>query len=399
MRNLNFLSIFLVLLIILSLVGSNNLLDKFESRGKIEVYDHGCLTNVLNNRNFNNEWIESEIIAVSNPELSGTTFFINDNMDLNTLMHNLILIELIQSNVKLDRIIIQKSPCAKAICKANQNTWEYIFRGWFMATISSGILTGNRDIPIYLRLYDSSKYWRPYRVLNDHLNLDLNNNRINNHGRPNDVSIKTKTKLCFEKVIKSKCNNCFNQSLSLDKIERFRNQAYSIADPQKLPLSLYPTITIVYRSGHEFNRGMVKQQRDALIQMIHIKHTECNVKLLDLGIRSNDENMINEGQLNWNSQVRMMKQSTIIIATHSVFEANIMYMRKGTTFIELLGNYRNAKIESNNYNELAKMFGVNRPRVIVKSMTTARQGNYALNIDEINQILDLISKALIKKKV
>jgi hypothetical protein len=124
--------------------------------------------------------------------------------------------------------------------------------------------------------------------------------------------------------------------------------AYALVTNKKLIHNFPPGKAIEVLFAH---RGMGARRHIENIQFF-IDHLKSTVIAPVFNFRANcssNNYMTHQTQIEW------VAEAQIVIAEHGAFQSNIMYMRKGSLFIELRGNYNHG--EFINFERLARMFG------------------------------------------
>jgi hypothetical protein len=351
------------------------------NRSSIEYKQNMCLSNTDMATHAINLWgnafsshanWNSEI-----PHLPGKTYWINEYMAVGHLMYDLQLLELLQHENTVDRIVAQRAPCAtKDLCQG-VGTWHSFFEGFYRtAIISSGL-----NIPIYLRFYPTEKTLSA---------IFLNGNYSNGNSSSNiPLALPVKKAMCFEHIYRKVCNKCFQSSIRPITATKFKNTAYSLNglknDSSKIFEKDKILITIAHRGKHYRSMSNYLDLFNFISNSSLIIKTETKFATETVIFDTTDPN-----SLSHNRQVEMAFRSNIIIATHGAFESNIIYMRDRTLFIELCGDYQNAMPESENYARLARLFSVFRRRVIVEDLHSPIQPSYIISTANMNNLLVII---------
>ena len=80
--------------------------------------------------------------------------------------------------------------------------------------------------------------------------------------------------------------------------------------------------------------------------------------------------------------------SDIVIATHGAFISYVIYMRKNSLLVQLIGNYNN--IESINFEMFTKMILIQYESCMVSNLINFHQSSYFVSNNEINQISTIV---------
>jgi hypothetical protein len=90
------------------------------------------------------------------------------------------------------------------------------------------------------------------------------------------------------------------------------------------------------------------------------------------------------------TQIAMVAEAQIVVAEHGAFQSNIMYMRKGSLFIELRGNYNHG--EFINFERLARMFGVFYAHVVTSNIDWHTVVKFNITASETEQVVSIINR-------
>ena len=78
--------------------------------------------------------------------MQGTTFWVNEHMNVGHVMYDIALIQVLQST-NVDRIILQRAPCMNMNLCAGIGTFETFFKGFYIAMLEAANITA----PIFVR--------------------------------------------------------------------------------------------------------------------------------------------------------------------------------------------------------------------------------------------------------
>jgi hypothetical protein len=91
-------------------------------------------------------------------------------------------------------------------------------------------------------------------------------------------------------------------------------------------------------------------------------------------------------------QIVLSQTTDIMISTHGALESNLIYMRKGKTWIEITG--KTLDRESTDFKYLAKAFGVTHQSVLAADLLDRKQFNYKLSALEEKAIIGYVVSIL-----
>ena len=87
--------------------------------------------------------------ALKDPSfLRGTTFWVNEHMNVGHVMYDIALMQVLQSTT-IDRIILQRAPCMNMNLCAGLGTFETFFKGMYISMMDAA--NASTLIPIFVR--------------------------------------------------------------------------------------------------------------------------------------------------------------------------------------------------------------------------------------------------------
>ena len=355
--------------------------DTFETMQKKNFYyfnDWGCLFNADAPHHavvkFNKMDYPKEEALADRQFLRGTTYWVNEHMAVGHAMYDLQLMQVL-ATTKIDRIVLQRAPCATHDLCLGIGTWE----GWFRYHYAIMIEAFQPGIPIFVR-------WS-FRVRNvTALYITLNETK---EVSPNGIEheppyiILTGVK-CVERVIMRQCHSCFLYSVNKTVAELNKKKAYEL-----LPFNLLEAynngitnkgpliVTLAYRGSYS-RRSMLNV--DLLINTLK---KELLLPLFDFRIK-NTANM----SLTFMDQLEVVGGSHVVICEHGAFQSNLIYMNQGTLLLELRGNYSHG--EFLNFERMAKMFGVFYDYVVTSQLEWHASTNFNITENEVSKVVDIV---------
>jgi hypothetical protein len=373
----------------LSVVNSNLVLPSFNTiqglrnREILEYHESGCLSNANLPKHSVNQW-HSMVpgIATGNgiipgfvmgyDSLLGTTIWLNEYMAVGHMMYDLFLLEALRAT-KVDRIILQRAPCSTSDLCLGAGTW----RSFYQLFYSIAIDAFQPGIPLYFRLHSNQENLRP-------MYLTLNSSLDSNEYVPRNIDeiVVLKRDMCFEKLVRRKCNLCFYSGVSPEAVLRFKSVAYTAVRNLQLVHTFTEgssiSILLAYRAGLT---GRTMGNVPFLIKYLQ-KGAESPRFTLQTKCTSSEK-------LGAVEQIQMMAEAQIVISEHGAFQSNMIYMRNSSLFIELRGDYSSGEYQ--NYEELARLFGVFYAVVVVTDLREHR-GSFNISSIESEQIISIIHK-------
>eukprot|EP01041_Mallomonas_annulata_P001858 gene1858-3604_t len=339
------------------------------TRNSIIMRENGCLSHTNATLHSVNEWIDRKNIK----SIPGTTFWINECLAPGHMHYDVQLLQVLRTT-KIDQIILQRAPCARPDFCQGIGNWGSFFKGLYTTMVDALNYT---EIPVYIRFSPNDTVWTPYMV-GSRTGKSITNLALQ--------TIPATENLCFEKVIRKACNQCFHNSISVDTARAFKRAAYAILSPGDLPSPSSTNnliVTIAHRGSHKRHLA----NREDLASTLRSRlPPSVTVRMFDT---------TNETLMTHLNQVKVAAESDVMIATHGAFISNVIYMREGTLLIEINGNYTHA--EPYNFQILTKNFLVNHRSIIAYNLTLhSTQYFYLLNDFEIIELCNTVCKYLDK---
>jgi len=339
--------------------------------------DMGCVFNANAPHHSINKWhvwdSDMKEMVESDNFLNGTTLWINEHMAVGHVMHDLWIIEALKSE-KVSRIVIQRAPCINADLCVGLGSWGTFFRGFYTAVIDAF----QPGVPIYLRFSPREFNLTPIYLRGNATNVD-----------GEYIPFKTEktlwlgNRVCCERVVRRQCNSCFYPSVSPLSASQLKIAAYALVTNEKLIHNFPPGKAIEVLFAH---RGTGAKRHIENIQFF-IDHLKSTIIAPDFNFRvncSSNNYMTHQTQIEW------VAEAQIVIAEHGAFQSNIMYMRKGSLFIELRGNYNHG--EFINFERLARMFGVFYAHVVTSNITGHEVTKFNITASETEQVVSIINR-------
>ena len=430
---------------------ASSTLERLERLGKVEVHRRACL------HMGGKQATRSQVLGPTDDEMAsiipGTTFWVNNHMDIGRLMHISMLVELLgesyphtlpSKGLALDRIVVQRDPCDREVCRKKRlTTWESAYKGFLAAAMAAG----RREVPTYVRFNDDVQWTAQYPVTESEASTsssqfpftDFQTIRGTLDGGSSSSSPDTlavKDRLCFERVVRPACANCFNNSMMPLTVAKFKSSALSLATYQLENSVFFSTQNVQTNIGpgplfwYKVNGIDSRRQRRHLVasKAKCDKHRRDNCKgelqprplLITVAVQGSSRRMVPEhvqvllggirqiapksdvrvlqhlesGNMTWATQVATMASSSVVLATQGGFENNLMYMHKGTTFIQLRGMYDGSRQASASLQSLADSFHVKRSVVVVSNIRAHNQPTFLLSRDELGAAIAAVHAAL-----
>lgn len=184
-------------------------------------------------------------VTVRTAGLSGTTYWINEFMAVGHVSYDLALLQLLKS-FRIDRIVLQRAPCAtKDLCQG-LGTWESFYKGLYTIMLAAAGKSG--QVPVYVRMQKSQEYWIPYYLGNEtrlamihdmfnHFKGNYANEKTSKQTILEDgmlAPLKISNMICFERLLRRKYNTkSFHHAIDADTARAFKRAAYEYVQTQK----------------------------------------------------------------------------------------------------------------------------------------------------------------------
>lgn len=303
--------------------------------------------------------------------LKGTTIWINEHMAVGHMMYDVYLIQLLQV-IPVDRIVHQRAPCVNMNLCDGTGSWD----GWYMGYFAAIFDAFQPGVPVYVRWTWQDKNAKPLFPSGSE-----KGGYISKPSRDYYPSITLNNAKCFERVVKRKCQLCYQHGIGLRAVRQFKAAAYNLIKT-KPPVGPYfdsdgpIVVTFSYRG--------IKASR-------HIENVDFVISKLgqylpspayQLNIFPSTNNTIM-----YDFQIELVARSHIVISEHGAFESNLIYMKRGSYFIELRGDYKHNEFE--NFHKLATMFEVFYDFVTTSGLKSHHDD--ALNITS-SECLEVVEK-------
>lgn len=398
-------------------------LKDMQDRGTIQYLEWGWLFNADQPHHSRNLWhdleLEGNITTVEEAKehamkdscfVRGTTLWINEHMVVGHVMYDIIAMQLLNlGDLKVDRIVLQRAPCMNVDLCAGVGTWEGWFKGFFIALMDA--FSPEHPIPIYMRFawqeknenhvclghkYGSKSetpcqrewFWtgKPENQL-------MMKNAMGKNGGLNwcweEIFFLQNIK-AFERIFKRNCNGCFQNGISESTVKRFKAAAYNLTrrydDVSPATLSKAPKLhfpqsgPIVVTLAH---RSMAATRSINNIDLLinTLRHT-LRPPVFDFRVYNTSNNTRGYAE-----QMEVAMHTQVMIAEHGAWQSQLIYMRNGSYWIDMHGNYNHG--EFHNFEKLAKVFGVYYDSVVTKGLTFHPQDDFAISKLECLRVAEL----------
>jgi hypothetical protein len=388
-------------------------LKDMQDRGTIQYLEWGWLFNGDQPHHSRNLWhdveLEGNITTLEQAKeermkdscfVRGTTLWINEHMVVGHIMYDIIILQLLDlADVKIDRIVLQRAPCMNADLCAGVGTWDGWFKGFFIALMDA--FATDHPIPVYMRFAWQDKHEKPVCLGHKYVpksetpcernwfwtakaeNQALMRNAMGKDGKPNscweEVFFLQSVK-AFEKIFKRNCNGCFANGISEKTVKKFKNAAYKLTLPfdggesgasGKAPSQHFtadaPIVVTLAHRGPGATRSInnIEFLIDTLRHLLRPPVFDFRVYMTSNNTRGYAEQMV------------VAMESQIMIAEHGAWQSQMIYMRNGSFWIDMHGDYKHGEFQ--NFEKLARVFGLYYDSVTTKGLTFHPQDDFAIS--------------------
>ena len=392
-------------------LGPRVLLKDMQDRGAIQYLEWGWLFNADAPHHSRNLWhdleLEGNITTVEQARehalkdkcfVRGTTLWVNEHMVVGHAMYDIQAMQLLNlADLKVDRIVLQRAPCINADLCAGVGTWDGWFKGFYTAMLEA--FSPGKPIPIYLRFAWQDRKAKPMCL--SHSFTPAGETECKHEwmftGQPqnNASHLWGKNKgmnECWEKIFlmqpvkaverifKRNCNGCFENAISADTVERFKTAARKLTKEYDdnsaetlaaMPTSYFKTdapirVTLAHRGTKA-----TRQINNIQLLIDTLQHT-LRPPVFDLQIYNTSNNTRGYAE-----QMKVAMHTQIMIAEHGAWQSQMIYMRNGSFWIDMQGNYEHG--EFNNFKKLARVFGIFYDHVTTKGLTFHPQDDFSIS--------------------
>jgi hypothetical protein len=354
------------------------------------VQNNTCVLGCKSGKEYVNEYLPYEKYKPRTVSLktlvNGTTVYINEYMGYGHFVYDIWLLQILHS-MRVDRIILQRAACLNNLCDG-VGTFEAFYKGYYRAAIAAF----HPDIPLFMRFSPEEELISPLYLAKPNAPQP----------RLNDNIVLPYVK-CFENVVSRACKSCFYPSVSPEAVQRFKQKAYEIADREmgsalvpyiKADVPLRITVVSQHVTDGQNTRGpMVMENLDYFRnKMGEAFSATAGYELLFESISyTSSSSQSEDDPRRYYQDIHLAAVSQVIIAEHSPFEGNMIYMRNGTLFIELRGDgLVTEHSRFTEYEKVGRTFGVFHVPFNVNDIVSMSQPVYTIMDGEIGRIIDII---------
>ena len=403
-------------------LGSEVKLKDMQDRGAIQYLEWGWIFNADAPHHSRNLWhdleLEGNITTVEQARehalkdrcfVRGTTLWVNEHMVVGHAMYDIQAMQLLNLvDLKVDRIVLQRAPCINADLCAGVGTWDGWFKGFYMAMLEA--FSPDKPIPIYVRFAWQERKAKPICLGHKYTPLSetpcqyewmYTGNPDNNASYlwakkdkgPNECWEKIflmQPVKAVERLFKRNCNGCFENAISADTVARFKTAARNLTkdydDNSPEALAALPTsyfkenapihVTLAHRGSKA-----TRQINNLQLLIDTLQHT-LRPPAFELHIYNTSNNTRGYAE-----QMKVAMQTQIMIAEHGAWQSQMIYMRNGSLWIDMQGNYEHG--EFRNFQKLARVFGVFYDHVTTKGLTFHPQDDFSISKVECLKVAEL----------
>ena len=358
--------------------GDNSSLEQAKTSRAILVGHWICLHEVDKLSHSRNSWSQSsqQYIKANNNYVLGGSIWINEHMAIGHAQYDVALLQVLRHG-KVDRIILQRSPCLTSTLCEGVGTWK----SWFIGYYASIVHAFKPGIPIYLRFGRSNTLLAHYLSIN-------NEGKVVDFVKENDSILLNANFKFFETLWRrTECIPCIPEAISRSTVERFHKSALLLASNGTLfNSSKFPTkyrILFAYRSATASR---------------HIGNIDELFKYLATELNSNSTQFeyLPTPESNYSLQIALVNWADILIAEHGAFQSNMMYMKWGSGLLDLRGSYwaRQKKDGADRpiqYAEaIATAFGLKFLHVEMSGLNMHSKSSYKVSTEDMKRIVSQV---------
>lgn len=360
------------------MVTANSSLQHLKEHRFIRMHNRACMTETSQPGHSKNQIHE---MSTEGPfkGLSGTTFWINEWMQVGHTPFDSVLIQVLKSN-QVDRIILQRAACTARLCDGVGN-----FRSFFAAYYAAAIAISTKtDIPLFMRwTKDEDVVKATYLSLST---MGYISNKAPHGKHPEHINLGESS--CFERLIVRGLphQGNFYGSKSPEAVQSFKAAAYGAAsvsalnNGQPLPTSFNASSPYKILFSYRGRTHRHIENYPMLIDALQKAFPPSNYSL----------HLLNNGNttLTAEVQIKAVASAHVVITNHGAFEGNLVYMRNSSLLVELCGNYENDDFKL--FQNFSREFGLYYARLQGDSLTDHNQLAYNMSGGEIEEVVRVV---------
>ena len=347
--------------------------------------------------------------------MPGTTYYINDFMAVGHAMHDIHLLQLLNTT-RIDRIIIQRAPCATKDLCVGLGTWKSFYHALYSTMLEAA---NSMHTLIYVRFHEQETSWteRPIlqlqqqqKQLTDSVpvgrHADASTGGVSVGGGVGAIggSIPVKSMLCFSRAFHRDKISGYYFGVSAELSTTFKETAYRLAELAtssdagtgtgagavvRNESKSKKTIRVIYaHRGQNHYRELVDPK---VLQIFILSQLEGGLAKVSAGVSVSVDLFDTSLQMSFQEQVRTVAGADVVICTHGAFETNVIYMRKHSLLLEIRGS-GSVHYDENAlaYNHLSNMFQVHFRSVKAAGLQGLQDKSYSLMPVELERIGSLV---------
>lgn len=363
-----------------------------------------------------------EVRKPSNPAaLVGTTVWLNEFFAPGHVFFILSILKVVEDVPNIDRIVLQRAPCAREDFCQGIGYYHGFFQGFFRTVMEAF----GRDIPLYVRWQQNDAYqpvdlWdtvdssaqgvfvQSDKYTSGKSSISPASSSCGPLAVPSSqrylARIPMAPVFCFDKVIsRTDCDICNGEVLNPNTTSTFRAAAYRIVNdyyqhhPDKRlpsarteplihyfhePSAAHPIVILFAYRGSSASRHMSNSA--ALLNFLQSKVTALS-KTHPVEFHSLDTST---NQLRYEAQIHAVSSAHVVISEHGAFQAHMMYLRRASLIVDLQARTSAPQFTDmfRLFDKMMHIFGVFHRLVRTKQLTQHGQASFAIEDAEMDQI-------------
>ena len=370
---------------------------ELQARNHVRILTNACMENANNPTGQRKDgglpqWFPMSSRFKRATLIKGTTYWINDYMAVGHAMYDTQLLSVLtMSDLHVDRIILQRAPCATFdLCNKNGGTSVYdsFFKGYYgtlLGVADSISESGTSPVNIYIRFRREELYWKAMPI-----RFAQARNSNTTYAPDRVPPIRVQPVLCFEKVLHRTTNKGFFYSISMPMVRKFKQFASKLANdtlsgrtPCMRERSRKLCVTVVGRGANHARH--MSNEGELLGFLNYTLYNKVGDMALEVEYYDSGKASVNHFE-----QVMVSAESDIVITTHGAFEANVIYMPDDALLLEIRGEEEQYEREGNNFRGLAHTHAVHYRSVKARNLMRIKQPSYSLEKREMQEIADIM---------
>lgn len=403
---------------------------------KLDIYNKSCFGDVAYGGHSEN-WVEP--MTDKDEVLSGTTYWINEWIQLGHFMYDTVLFQAVATG-EIDRVVVQRPICGRnekgvhlyVLRHYNERpcTGERIWAPFLkvmLALISDAfpaVKQRKNPLAIYMRwdVFTDHSIWEPsylhvnfstgsIDVINPHLDNIFTYSQLKRHGYQG--------RLCFDRVVRryqwGQTGKFILNAVSPAQAQQIKDIAYRFTQ------SVYQLHPKSFTFLNKFVNAPIDQTSilaNRSLPMVHhfiasspmiisyvyrvyVTRAPTNPEAITRGLMTAFPypkylvRAIEAREVELEKHIALAADSHVLICDHGAFQTNIMFLRNQSLFIDLRGVY----FATDKYYEhghaavvedFAPLFGVFMMHVLLMGLQKHEQETFQINDEEVQQVVHVI---------